>query len=170
MNIVIDWDTWSEELRRAAGEDVVVDPNELLEARRCHSVDGAALHPADVVAAALVGQVRRVVVDGAGNVIDLGRRRRLFTGSSREAALLQAMLRGPGGLGCLWPGCEGRGGCLQVDHREPARHAGRTDVGNSDAYCGSHNRIKERGFRPERAADGTWTIRRPDGTPITPAV
>lgn len=145
VNVVIDWDTWCEELRRAAGEDVVVDPNESVQGRRCHSVDGTALHPGDVVAAALVGHVRRVVVDGAGNVIDLGRRRRLFTGSSRDAALLQALLRGPGGLRCLWPGCDGRGRCLQVDHRAPARNEGRTDVANSDAYCGSHGTAARRG-------------------------
>ena len=32
----------------------------------------------------------------------------------------------------------------------------------------AHNRIKERGFRPVRGADGAWTIHRPDGGPITP--
>lgn len=72
-------------------------------------------------------------------------RRRLFTGSARGAALLQALLRAQGGLRCLWPGC--------------------------DAYCGFHNRTKERGFRPDRRPDGTWIIHRPDDQgPITPAV
>jgi hypothetical protein len=170
VNVVIDQRTFEEELRRAAGEDVDVDPNDELESRRCHSVDGSPLHPADVLAAALVGHVRRVVVDSRGTVIDLGTRQRLFTGSGRAAALLQALLRSPGGLGCLWPGCDGRGGCLQVDHRDPARDDGPTDVGNSDAYCGFHNRTKERGYRPERGPDGTWVIRRPDGQPITPPV
>ena len=118
----------------------------------------------------MIGHVRRVVVDSAGNVIDVGRKRRLFTGTGRDAALLQALLRGPGGLRCLWPGCDGRGRCLQADHREPAARGGPTDVANSDVYCGSHNRIKERGFRPVRGPDGTWTIHRPDaGGPITAA-
>src|SRR3546814_4886900 len=81
-------------------------------------------HPADVLAAALVGHVRGVVVDSRGTVIDLGARQRLFTGSARAAALLQALLRSPGGLGCLWPGCDAHGGCLQVDHRDPARNHG----------------------------------------------
>jgi hypothetical protein len=171
VSIVIDQRTFDETLRRAAGEEVEPDPSEDLEARRCHSVDGTALHPADVLAAAFVGHVRRVVVDGAGTVIDLGRRRRLFTGSARDAALLQALLRSPGGLRCLWPGCDAHGGGLQVDHRQPARRDGPTDVANSDAYCGFHNRTKERGFRPERRPDGTWTIHRPHGQgPITPPV
>lgn len=33
-----------------------------------------------------------------------------------------------------------------------------------------HNRIKERGYRPEQLPDGTWVIHRPDGQPITPPV
>jgi hypothetical protein len=167
VNIVVDERTFSEACRRAAGQDVPVDPNEDLPDRRCHSTDGTPLHSADVLAAAFVGHVRRVVVDGEGTVIDLGRRRRLFTGSARDAALLQALLRTPGGLRCLWPGCDAHGGCLQVDHRQPARRDGPTDIANSDAYCGFHNRTKERGFRPERRADGTWVIHRPDGGPIT---
>jgi len=170
VNVVIDQATFEEQLRRSSGEDVVVDPNGDVERRRCHTVGGTLLHPGDVLAAALVGHVRRVVVDGRGTVIDLGARRRLFTGSSRDAVMLQAMLRGPGGLRCLWSGCDGRGGCLQADHREPAGRGGPTDVVNSEAFCGFHNRIKERGFRPERRPDGEWIIHRPDGGPVTPAV
>lgn len=170
VNIVIDQETFEDELRRAAGETVEQDPNDI-DGRRCQTLDGAELHPSDVVAAAFIGHVRRIVVDSASNVIDVGRKRRLFTGTGREAVLIQALLRNHAGLRCLWPGCDGRGGCLQADHREPAARGGPTDVGNSDPYCGSHNRIKERGFRPVREANGKWTIHRPGGDgPITPSV
>ncbi len=40
---------------------------------------GSRSHPSDVVAAMIWGQVRRVVVDSAGVVINMGRRQRLFT-------------------------------------------------------------------------------------------
>lgn len=167
VNIVVDQETFEDELRRAAGEHVETDPNET-DGRRCHTVSGTTVHPADVLAAAVVGHVRRVVIDTAGNVTDLGRRRRLFTGSARDAALLQALLRRPGGLRCAWPGCDAHGRCLQADHREPAARGGPTDTANSDVYCGSHNRIKERGFVPVRDPDGTLTIHRPDGGgPVT---
>lgn len=170
VNIVVDQETFEEVLRRAAGETVESDPNEL-DGRRCQTLDGTEVHASDAVAAALIGHVRRVVVDSASNVIDVGRKRRLFTGTSRDAVLVQALLRNHAGLRCLWPGCEGRGGRLQADHREPAARGGPTDVGNSDSYCGSHNRIKERGFRPVRGTDGEWTIHRPgSGGPITPSV
>lgn len=170
VNIVIDQRTFEDQIRRAAGDDVEVDPNDRVESRRCQTTGGTPLHPGDVLAAALLGHVRRVVVDGKGTVIDLGTRQRLFTGSSRDAVMLQALLRGPAGLRCLWNGCDGRGGCLQADHREPAGRGGPTDVDNSEAFCGFHNRIKERSFRPERRSDGKWVIHRPDGDPITPAV
>ncbi len=168
VNIVIDQGTFEEELRRATGAHVDTDPSDI-DGRRCQTLGGTQVQPSDVVAAALIGHVRRVVVDGAGTVIDLGRKRRLFTGSSRDAALLQGFLRSRAGLGCLWPGCDGP--CNHVDHRQAAGRGGPTDVANSDPYCGAHNRIKERGFRPVRGADGTWTIHRPDGGgPITPPV
>lgn len=171
VNVVVELRTFEEQLRRAAGEHVPVDPNDDLEHRRCHTIDGTQVHPADVLAAALVGHVRRVLVDARGAVIDLGTKARLFTGSSRDAAMLQGLLRTPGGLRCLWPGCDAHGPGLQADHREPARRGGPTDVDNSEPLCGGHNRIKERGFRPERGPDGTLTIHRPDdGGPITPAV
>lgn len=172
VNIVVDQDTFENELRRATGADgdVAADPSVDVSKRRCHTIGGTSLHASDAVAAAIVGHVQRVVVDAAGNVIDVGRKRRLFTGTSRDAAMLQALLRDPGGLGCGWPGCSGRGPCLQADHRQPAARGGPTDIANSEAFCGTHNRIKERGFRPVRGPDGTWTIHRPDGTgPITPS-
>jgi hypothetical protein len=169
VTIIVDQETFEDELRRSCGETVERDPNEVADSRRCQTMGGIPLHPSDVLAAAMVGFVRRVVVDSAGNVIDLGRRRRLFTGSSREAAMIQALLREPGGLGCRWPGCDGHGWCLQADHREPSGKGGPTDVANSDFYCGFHNRLKETGFKPVQGPDGTWTMHRPDGNPITPA-
>lgn len=168
VNIVVDQKTFEDELRCAAGETVEHDPNREVDERVCHTMDGTPLRSSDVLAAAMIGHVRRVVIDSAGTVIDLGKRRRLFTGSSRDAALLQAFLREPGGLRCFWPGCDG--GCRHVDHRDPAAAGGPTDVANSDPYCGTHNRLKERGFRPVRDPDGTWTIHRPDGATITPTV
>ena len=46
---------------------------------------GIPIPPSDVVAAMIWGQVRRVVVDSAGVVINMGRRQRLFRGNARQA-------------------------------------------------------------------------------------
>ena len=163
VNIVIDLDTFERELHRGTGVAVEDDPTEL-DGRRCQTLGGTPLHPSDALAAALIGHVRRVVVDAASNVIDLGQRRRLFTGASRAAAELQSLLRGQAGLGCLWPGCDGHGKRIQIDHRHAAARGGPTDIDNSDAYCGSHNRIKEQrlpsGARPRRDVGHPPTRRR----------
>lgn len=168
VNILVDQATFENELARAAGRrPEPIDPLGELGSRRCQALDGAPLHPSEAVAAALVGHVRRVVVDADSNVIDLGRRRRLFTGSSRDAALIQGALCGRDGLVCGWHGCRRRRG-LQIDHAEAAARGGATDIVNSLPLCGFHNRLKEHGWRPVRGPDGRWSILRPNGTAIIP--
>ncbi len=184
VNIVIDDESLTIETQRACGETVTDDPERLVATRSeqdaderarptsrpvCATVSGRRVHPSAALAALMVGYVRRIVIDSSSNVIDLGRRRRLFTGSSREAAHIQALVRDRGGTGCLWSGCDSPFRRLQVDHRQPYHRGGATDIANSGLYCGVHNRLKEHGFRPVFADDGAWTVVRPDGTPITPA-
>ena len=168
VNIVIDLETFEDELRRICGDPTpAADPNRAAE-RICQTLEGDQLHPSDAVLAVLLGTVRRVVVDAASTVIDLGRRRRCFTGNSRDAALLQAALRARGGQ-CIWASCDCTTRYLQIDHDRPWRLDGRTDVQSSNGACGHHNRLKELGFRPVRGPDGTYTYLRPDGTSITPS-
>lgn len=168
VSIIIDDESLAIEAHRVSGESVTDDPARVGEAI-CSTDSGRRLHPSSALAALMVGYVRRVVIDSSSNVIDLGRRRRLFTGSSREAVQIQALLRDRGGTGCLWSGCDTPYRRLQADHRDSYSQGGPTDVSNSDLHCGVHNRLKEHGFRPIFDADGSWVIVRPDGTPITPA-
>lgn len=139
-----------------------VDP-----ARRwCATTDGTPVDPTDVVIASLLGHIRRVVVNGEGRVIDLGRKRRLFTGAAKEAVILQAALDHLGRR-CLWPGC----GRLrtQIDHATEWHQLGRTHPDNGALLCGRHNRFKTRGYRTWRDATGHWHTARPDGTEIIAA-
>jgi hypothetical protein len=169
VNIVMTQEAFEAELARLAGGQPSVDPSDV-DAHRCHTDLGERIPTSEALQAALLGYVRRVVVDSHSNVIDLGRRRRLFTGSAREAVELQNMLRGRTGVQCSWPGDRGHPFRQQADHREPAARGGPTDAANGDLYCGAHNRLKERGFRPVRLPGGGWTILRPDGRPITASV
>jgi hypothetical protein len=128
--------------------------------RRCETTGGILLDPDDVIAAAMAGHVRRVVFDSAGVVIDMGRKRRLFTGAAREAVLLQSGR-------CIWPGCCLPSGRCQADHeQEWVAHHGATRPGNGSPLCGRHNRWKNRGFRTRRDTNGNWHTYRPDGTEI----
>jgi len=169
VNIVMTQEAFEAELARLAGGQPSVDPSDV-DAHRCHTDLGERIPASEALQAALLGYVRRVVVDSRSNVIDLGRRRRLFSGSSREAVELQNMLRGRTGIHCAWPGDRGHPFRQQADHREPAARGGPTNAANGELYCGVHNRLKERGFRPVRQPGGTWTILRPDGRPITASV
>jgi hypothetical protein len=127
---------------------------------RCSSLDGRPVDAREAVAAALVGHVRRVVVGADGVVIDLGRRRRLFTGAAQLAVRLSS-------IHCYWPGCNVVVTRCQTDHLIPwADHGGSTNPRNGGPACGKHNRLKEHGYTVHRDHTGAWHITRPDGTEI----
>ena len=128
----------------------------------CETSDGTPVNPKDLLTAALLGKVRRVIIDSAGRVIDLGRKSRVFTGAAREAVLLS-------GDRCSWPGCEMRIAGIQIDHLQPwARARGDTHPCNGGPNCGHHNRAKHnQSISVIRDRTG-WHYYRPDGTEIAP--
>ena len=144
----------------------------------CHTASGAPVDPHDLVTAALVGNIRKVVTDSAGRVIDLGRTSRFFTGAARQAVLLT-------GDRCCQPGCHQRGDHIQIDHltpftgphrdrNTPDRYGGSppgggtTNPANGGPMCGPHNRAKHNNrFTVTRNHTG-WHHYRPDGTEIAP--
>ncbi len=163
VNFVVDEATFEEHLARLMGgvgaEPIDIGSRDPFR-RRSETVNGTFAHPDDILAASLVGHVRRVVFDSAGTVIDLGRRRRLFTGSARDAVMLQSQR-------CLWPGCDRVAGRCQADHLEPWATDGATAPANGAPACARHNRIKNRGFTTRRDPDGHWHVYRPDGTNLS---
>jgi hypothetical protein len=70
---------------------------------------GRRLHPDDAINTALVNHIRRVVYDSSGTVIELGRRSRLFRGSSRDAVMLLLTM-------CVWIGCDQPVAWCDADH------------------------------------------------------
>ena len=129
---------------------------------RCSTLDGTPVDPAEAVTNALLGHVRRVVVDRAGVVVNMGRRTRLFTGPRHLAVLI-------GETTCYWPGCNEPVTHCQADHLEGfnSRTRGPTNPHNGGPACGRHNRLKEHGYTTHRDPDGHWHVHRPDGTEIT---
>jgi hypothetical protein len=159
VNIIVDQTTLEHHLTRLAGADVEpLDPR-TVDDRRCETSTGHQIDPDDLLAAALCGHVRRVVLDSAGVVIDLGRRSRLFTGAARDAVLL-------GDRWCMWPGCDIRSGRCQTDHTTPWTRDGPTRPDNAAPLCARHNRWKQHGYQTQRDPQGHWHTRRPDGTEI----
>lgn len=153
VDIVVDQATFEAHLWSAvAGEPV---PAHVSDGPVCRTAHGTPVSGRDMVAAALVGHVRRVVLDGAGVVTDLGRRQRLFTGPLREVLLALHPT-------CVWHGCGA--GAREIDHIVPWVRGGPTDAANAAPLCGHHNRWRTRGHTTWRDEDGGWHHARPDGT------
>ncbi len=158
VNIVIDHKTFETHLAHLAGGPAPVSDPTDVDRYRCETTTGIPIDPTDAVIAALIGHIRRVVIDSTGTVIDLGRRRRLFTGAARTA--IELINRR-----CGWGACDIRD--TQIDHTTPWADGGTTSPDNGGPACGRHNRIKTRGYTTHRHPDGHWSTHRPDGTPIT---
>jgi Domain of unknown function (DUF222) len=127
---------------------------------RSETTNGTIVHPAEVVHAALVGHIRRVVYDSAGVITDVGRRQRLFTGVLREAVMMHSRT-------CIWPGCEIPAGRCEADHLDPWKSSRTTTSANGAPLCRHHNRTKNNGFITRRDSSGRWHTYRPDGTELT---
>ena len=156
VNILVDQATFEHAVQQALGGSP--EPLDPTVPHRCETADGVQLDPFDVLVAAAVGHVRRVVLDSAGVVIDLGRKQRLFTGPLRD--ILLALARHCFGAGCHHPP-------RQVDHVLPYSQAGPTTSRNGGPACGHHNRWRSRhGYTVRRDEHGHWHHYRPDGTEV----
>jgi hypothetical protein len=74
------------------------------------------------------------VLDGAGQPLDLGRERRLFTGPLRRALVLRDG-------GCAFPGCDRPPRWCDGHHVIHWADGGPTSLGNAVLLCGHHHRL-----------------------------
>ncbi|CAN5462626.1 hypothetical protein BH10ACT2_BH10ACT2_04400 [soil metagenome] len=158
VNLVVGYELFEHHVRRALGEQPApLDPNN--QAHRCETADGVVIDPHDMLVAAALGQVRRVVLDSAGVIVDVGRKQRLFTGALRDAVMLLSHR-------CIWPGCYRPASQCEADHILPFANAGPTAASNGGPVCGHHNRWKTRGYQTRRDPNGQWHDYRPNQTEI----
>jgi len=153
----LDLDALTRQQIDAVLAEFVADPTSILT-RRCETSSGHPVPPRLLIQALLTAQVRRVVLDARSTVIDLGERKRLFTGNARLAATVLERY-------CAHAGCEIPADRSQIDHNESHADGGRTDQDNAAPVCGSHNRFKYRNsWRTRRADNGRIYNIRADGT------
>ncbi len=158
VNLVVGYELFEHHLRRALGEHPpALEPTN--PAHRCQTSDGVVIDPYDMLIAAALGHVRRVVLDSAGVIVDVGRKQRLFTGALRDAVMLNSHR-------CIWPGCHRPASQCEADHVLPFANAGPTAAANGGPVCGHHNRWKTRGYQTWRDPNGQWHHYRPDRTEI----
>ncbi len=87
VELLIDSDTFGACVDWLAGDDDAYDGCDP-ETRVCETLDGRTVTPTEVAQSAFVGHIRRVVLDADSVVVDMGHKKRLFTGAAREAALI----------------------------------------------------------------------------------
>jgi hypothetical protein len=107
----------------------------------CELADATVVAPGEVVPYLCECDIERIVFDGPSPVIDVGVRRRFFTGATRRAVEVRDRH-------CQHPsGCDVPAGRCQIDHIVPWPEGGLTTQENGRCYCKFHNlqRNNERG-------------------------
>ena len=105
--------------------------------RTCELGRGSVVTPGSLVPWLDQAWVQRVVFDGPDRVKNVGVRRRLFTGATRESVLLRERE-------CFHPYCDIPSCDCQVDHVVPYAQGGLTVDDNGRPACGFHNRQRQR--------------------------
>ena len=124
---------------------------------------GAAVGMPTVLRLACAGGVLPVVIDPAGQVLDLGRTRRLYTRRQRQALAVRDG-------GCRWPGCERPPSWTEAHHIRPWNQGGATDLDNGVLLCRHHHlRLHDEGWSIARRAGRYW-LEPPPGSPHTGAL
>jgi hypothetical protein len=105
------------------------------------------------------GGVARIVFGPDGQLLDLGRDKRLFPPHIRRALDVRDK-------GCVFAGCHAPTWWCDAHHLVHWIDGGETSDENGALLCERHHTKVHHGFRIERRADGRWRTYRPDGTEI----
>jgi hypothetical protein len=108
---------------------------ETFAGRICQLADNTAITPGSLLPWLTEAHVERVVFDSPSRIIDIGQKRRLFTGATRR--LIEIRDRE-----CIDELCEEPAGRCQADHTQPWSHGGPTTHTNGKLRCGHHNRLR----------------------------
>ncbi|WP_345751742.1 HNH endonuclease signature motif containing protein [Microbacterium rhizophilus] len=102
-----------------------------------------------------------VVIDPAGNPLDVGREQRPFTPKQRIALAVRDG-------GCVWPNCTLPASYCEAHHiDEWHAHDGRTDLDRGVLLCRHHHmNLHHHRYRIRRDGHGPLTLHPPDGPPI----
>ena len=123
------------------------------------TIDGH-LIPAGVLRKLLVdAKVYPIVLGGDGEVLDLGRGRRLFTAAQKKAMAIRDGT-------CQFADCDKPARYTDAHHTVPWANGGLTNLADGAIACGEdHDKLTKGGYRLERR-NGTIYTYAPDGTLI----
>ena len=89
------------------------------------------------------------VLGGKSEVLDLGRKKRLFTPAQRIAAMIRDQH-------CTHPGCDTPAWASDLHHDQPWSQGGTTDLTNARTLCGRHHRLHHRTHPPDTASGPSY--------------
>jgi len=115
---------------------VLVD-YETFAGRICELANGVAVTPGSLLRYLDQAWIERVVFGSPSRVIDVGQKRRLFSGATRRAVQVRDRE-------CFHEFCDLPADDCQVDHIEPFAAGGLTTQDNGRPACGFHNRDRHR--------------------------
>ncbi|WP_426566801.1 DUF222 domain-containing protein [Angustibacter sp. McL0619] len=125
--------------------------------------DGTPVSSTTLATVGCTADLLPVVLDGAGNPLDVGRTQRSFTAKQRHALAVRDR-------GCTWPGCGAPPEWTDAHHLVPWSEGGPTDLQNAALLCGRHHRYVHGTSQTGRLVDGevTWDTGPPDTPPGGP--
>ncbi|MEO7429159.1 MAG: HNH endonuclease signature motif containing protein, partial [Acidimicrobiales bacterium] len=109
--------------------------------RMCELSNGQVVTPGEVLPLLRYADVERVIFEGPSKVIDVGVRRRLFTGATRTAVEMRDRE-------CAHPSCGVPAERCEIDHLEPYETGGLTTQANGRCRCPFHHRWRHRRAQP----------------------
>jgi hypothetical protein len=110
---------------------------ETFAGRICELANGVAVTPGSLLQYLDEAWIERVVFGSPSRVIDVGVRRRLFSGATRRAVQVRDRE-------CFHEFCDIPADDCQIDHIEPYAAGGLTTQDNGRPACGFHNRDRHR--------------------------
>lgn len=144
--------------------NVVIDHRTLTGTRddlagiRCDLDRVGPIAPAVMAELSCSATVRRVVLDAAGNVVDIGRRARVVSTAQRHALVVRDRH-------CVFPGCDRSARWCDAHHLVPWAAGGPTDLQNLVLLCRRHHTLVHRGgwSLSRDPTNGGVQARGPDG-------
>lgn len=121
--------------------------------------DGSPLSASQLARLLCDSTLSRVVLSASGEVLDVGRNKRLFTPGQRRAVIARDRT-------CRYPGCNDTIAHGQIHHALPWQAGGRTTLANAVLLCWHHHAMVHREAIAISHHDGGFVFASPDGTVI----
>ena len=121
--------------------------------------DGSALSMSQRARLLCDSSIARVVLSATGEVLDVGREKRLFTPAQTRAVVARDRT-------CRYPGCSDTLAHGQIHHALPWQAGGKTNLANAILLCWHHHALVHRDMISIRHHDGGFVFTKADGSVI----